>query len=51
MWENWGCLGGEINVSAPKKEFNSEIWGKGVCDIWGKMGCPGGEIKDLPPPP
>jgi hypothetical protein len=33
-----GCLGGEIKYvdSAPKKESNSEIWGKGVCDIWEK---------------
>ena len=31
-----GCLGGERKDSAPKKEFNSEIWGKGVCDIWEK---------------
>ena len=31
-----GCLGGEIKDSAPKKELNSEIWGKGVCGIWEK---------------
>ena len=31
-----GCLGGGIKDSAPKKELNSEIWGKGVCDIWEK---------------
>ena len=30
------CLGGEIKDSAPKKELISEIWGKGVCDIWEK---------------
>ena len=34
-----GCLGGGIKYltdSAPKKELSSEIWGKGVCDIWEK---------------
>ena len=33
-----GRLGGEIKYadSAPKTEYNSEIWGKGVCDIWEK---------------
>ena len=30
------CLGGEIKDSAPKKELISEIWGKGVCDVWEK---------------
>ena len=32
---------GEMGVwveesKTPKKELNSEIWGKGVCDIWEK---------------
>ena len=31
-----GCLGGEIKDSAPKEELHSEMWGKGVCDIWEK---------------
>ena len=31
-----GCLGGEIKISAPEKEVNSEIWGKGGCHIWEK---------------
>ena len=38
-----GCLGGEIKDS--KKKLKSEIWGKGVCDIWEKWVCLGGEIR------
>ena len=30
-----------------KKELNPEIWGKGVCDIWEKWVCLGGEIEYL----
>ena len=30
-----------------KKELNPEIWGKGVCDIWEKWVCLGGETKYL----
>ena len=43
------CLGGEIQASAPRKELNSEIWGKRVCDVWEKWVCLGGEIKASAP--
>ena len=29
-------LGGEVLGELKKKEFNSEIWGEGVCDMWEK---------------
>ena len=32
-----------------KKELNPEIWGKGVCDIWEKWVCLGGEIQASAP--
>ena len=32
-----------------KKELNSEIWGKGACDVWEKWVCLGGEIKASAP--
>ena len=40
-----GCLRGEIKDSAPKNEFNAEIWGEGGVRHMGEMGCPRGEIK------
>ena len=30
-----------------KRIKNAEIWGKGVCDIWEKWVCLGGEMKSL----
>ena len=44
-----GCLGGGIKDSAPKKESNSEMWGKRGVRHMGEMGCPGGEMKDSAP--
>ena len=34
MWEKWVVWVEKSKTLLHKKEFNSEIWEKGVCDIW-----------------
>ena len=41
---NVRSIGPLIHRDTLKTEFNSEIWGKGVCGIWEKWGCLGGEM-------
>ena len=45
--EQPACGGRLPRARASKTELNSEIWGKGVCDIWEKWVCLGGERKSL----
>ena len=34
IWEKWVVWVEKSKTLLHKKEFNSEIWEKGVCDIW-----------------